>query len=129
MNPCESGLKIWGYMVIVFFVCVFVGEFYPRVIFKTITVFFLHMIQGGSIVSHFRSQRQSQARAGLSSLTRSPLHLCRGHSLVMWSAVCLSAPHSREADGASPIWFMLCLNLLYPAYLIETLVPPPVSVG
>ena len=46
-----------------------------------------------------------------------PLHLCSGHSLVMWSAVCLSAQHSHEADGASPNWFMLCLNLPYPVLI------------
>ena len=57
---------------------------------------------------------RSQARSGPSSLTRSLLHLCSGHSLVMWSAVCLSTLHSHEADGASPIWFMLCFNLSCP---------------
>ena len=67
------------------------------------------------LTSHFRSR--SQARVGTSNLTRSPLHVYSGHSLVMWSAVCLSAPHSHEADGASPIWFMVCLNLPYPVLM------------
>ena len=56
---------------------------------------------------------QTQAGAGPSSLTRSLLHLCSRHSLVMWSAVCLSAPVSHEANGANPTWFILRFNLPY----------------
>ena len=66
--------------------------------------------RGVNHVSHCKSRSPS-------SLTRSPLHLCSGHSLVMWSAVCRSPPHSHEADGASPIWFMLCFNLPYPVLI------------
>ena len=43
--------------------------------------------------------------------------VCRGHLLAMWRAVWLSAPHSRDADGDSPIWLMLYLNLPYPVLM------------
>ena len=77
---------------------------------------FLAYHSGGvNNVSHCRSR--IQAHAGPSSLTRSLLHLCSGHSLVMWSAVCLSALHSHEADGVSSVWFTLCLNLSYPVLI------------
>ena len=79
-----------------------------------IFLFFLRVIQ----VSQSQVGRsRSEARAGPSCMTRFPLHLCSGCGVVMWSAVCLSAPHSHEADGASPVWFKLCFNLPYPVLI------------
>ena len=56
---------------------------------------------------------RSQLRAAVSSKTKSPSQLHSGHSLVMCCAVAvwLVAPHSHDADGDSPIWFTLALNL------------------
>ena len=62
--------------------------------------------------SHCKSR--SQWRAAVCNTTKSPLQLCKGHLLAMWGVVWLAAPHSHDADGDSPIWFMLYLNLPYP---------------
>ena len=77
-------------------------------------IFFLSMIQGGSITCRIFGP---ECRRILVRPARPRRHYICGHSLVMWSAVCLSAPYSHQADGASPIWFMLCLNLPYPVLI------------
>ena len=47
------------------------------------------------------------------NVTESQLQSCSSHSMAMCCAVwlALAAPHSHDADGDSPIWFMLYLNL------------------
>ena len=68
--------------------------------------FFLRLIDDCSYTSHC-----SQLRAAVSNNTKSLLQLCSGHSLAMCCAVWFAAPHSHDADGDSPIWFMLDLKL------------------
>ena len=66
-------------------------------------------------MSHCRSR--SQLCAAVFNVTKSPLELCSGHSLAMCCAVWSVAPPSYYADGESPIWFMLYINLPYPVLI------------
>ena len=82
--------------------CVYWAKFVRRVLF-----FFLRLI-AEFYTTHCMSC--IQLRAAVSKTTKSPLQLCSGHSLAMCCAVWFAAPHSRDADGDSPICFMLDLN-------------------
>ena len=70
---------------------------------------FLRLIESSIYTTHCRSC--NQFRAAVSNTTKSPSQLCSGHSLAMCCAVWSVAPHSHDADGDSPIRFMVDLNL------------------
>ena len=78
-------------------------------------LFFLHLIKYSSYMTHCRSR--NQLRAAVFNVTKSPLELCSGHSLAMCCAFWSVAPPSYYADGESPIWFMLYINLPYPVLI------------
>ena len=64
-----------------------------------------------SVAMHASCRSCSQLRDAVSNASTSPLQRCSGHSLAMCCAVWSVAPHSHDADGDSPIWFTLPLNL------------------